>query len=78
MKRVKFYEKLLSEIEADIEIVIVINGNFDQRFVDADRELLEEAGFGAEQDETILLPEKRRLYVGADSIGASDIRAACA
>jgi leucyl aminopeptidase len=78
MKNIKFYEKLLNEIESDIEIVIVVNKNFDQRFVDPDREILEEAGFKGEQDETILLPERKKLYVGADSIGASDIRSASA
>jgi leucyl aminopeptidase len=78
MKTIKFYEKLLSEIDADIEIVIVINKNFDQRFVDPDKELLKEAGFEGEQDEVCLLPEKRRLYVGADSIKSADIRSASA
>jgi len=78
MKAIKFYEKLLTEIDADIEIVIVVNKNFDQRFVDPDKELLKEAGFEGEQDEVCLLPEKRRLYVGADSIKSADIRSASA
>jgi len=78
MKTIKFYEKLLNEIEADIEIVIVINKNFDQRFVDADKELLKEAGFSGEQDEVCLLPERRKLFVGADSIKSADIRSASA
>ena len=78
MKRVKFYEKLLNEIEADIEIVIVVAKNFDQRFVDEYHDLLQKAGFNGEQDETILLPEHGKLFVGADSINASDIRSASA
>jgi hypothetical protein len=78
MKAIKFYEKLLTEIDADVEIVIVVNKNFDQRFVDPDKELLKEAGFEGEQDEVCLLPEKRRLYVGADSIKSADIRSASA
>ena len=78
MKTIKFYEKLLSEIESDIEIVIVVAKNFDQRFVDPDKELLKEAGFEGEQDETCLLAEKRKLYVGADSIKSGDIRSASA
>jgi len=78
LKTIKFYEKLLSEIESDIEIVIVVAKNFDQRFVDADKDLLKEAGFEGEQDETCLLAEKRRLYVGAESMKSSDIRSASA
>ncbi|WP_457606012.1 leucyl aminopeptidase [Nitratifractor sp.] len=78
MKLIKFYEKLLSEIEADIEIVIVVAKNFDQRFCDAEKELLEAAGFQGEQDETCLLPERRKIFVGADSIHSADIRSAAA
>ena len=78
MKTIKFYEKLLNEIEADIEIVIVINKNFDQRFSDAEKDLLKAAGFNGDQDETCLLPERRKLFVGADSIKSADIRSAAA
>ena len=78
MKTIKFYEKLLNEIEADIEIVIVVAKNFDQRFCDAEKELLQEAGFSGDQDETCLLAERRKLFVGADSIKSADIRSAAA
>ena len=76
--KIKFYEKLLSEIEADIEIIIVVNKNFDQRFVDNDKDILLEIGFRGEQDETALLADRKRLYVGANSIDAKDIRSASA
>ncbi len=78
MKKVKFYERLLNEIESDVEIVLVIAKNFDQRFVDADKKLVKNAGFSGEQDETLLLPEKRKLYVGVESTKSDDIRSACA
>jgi leucyl aminopeptidase len=78
MKKIEFEEKLLSEIEADIEIVIVINKNFDQRFTDANKDLLLKIGFKGEQDEVALLPEKNKLFVGASSIEAKDIRSASA
>ena len=78
MKNIIFEEKLLSEIEADIEIVIVINKNFDQRFVDSEKELLLKAGFSGDQDEVCLLAEKGKLFVGSDSIDAKDIRSASA
>ncbi len=78
MKSIKFYEKLLNEIEADIEIVIVINKNFDQRFCDNDKELLAEIGFSGEQDEVCILAERRKIFVGANSIDSSDIRSASA
>ncbi len=78
MKIVKFYEKLLNEIEADIEIVIVINKNFDQRFCDEEKEILKQIGFNGEQDEVALLAERAKLFVGADSIDSKDIRSASA
>ncbi len=78
MKRVEFEEKLLSEIKADIEIVIVINKNFDQRFSDSYKDMLLKLGFSGEQDEVCLLPESKKLFVGSNSIEANDIRSASA
>ncbi len=78
MKIVKFYEKLLNEIEADVEIIIVVAKNFDQRFVDEYHDILQKIGFSGEQDETVLLPEHNKLFVGAESISSSDIRSASA
>jgi len=66
-----------SEIEADIEIVIIIDNNTKHRFVQ-DKKLLKKAGFLAEQDETCLLVGKNVLYVGAESLLSKHIRTAAA
>ncbi|HIP41218.1 MAG TPA: leucyl aminopeptidase [Campylobacterales bacterium] len=65
------------DITADIEVIIVSEQNLEHRFVQ-DRELLEKAGFKGTQDETCLLIEKDRLYVGIDSISSINVRTAVA
>jgi len=67
----------MADILADVEIVIVIDGNLKHRFVQ-DKKLLKKAGFHAKQDETYLLVEKNRLYVGAKNLESSSLRRAAA
>ncbi len=67
----------LSEIKADLEIIIVIKKNLKHAFVQ-DKKLLKKAGFTGAQDTLCLLVEKNRLYVGADSLKGTDIRPAIA
>jgi len=69
--------KALREIDADLEIIIVIDKNLDHRFV-KDKKLLKKAGFSAAHEETCLLADKKRLYVGSESIKSTDIRPAIA
>ena len=65
------------DIEADAEILLVVDKNLDHPWVE-DRELLVATGFEGGQDETCLLPEKKRLYVGVESLHHDDIRSAYA
>ena len=67
----------INDIEADIELIIVVNKNFKHKFIQ-DKKLLKKAGFKAEQDETCLFVEKDRLYVGMESITSSAMRTAIA
>jgi len=67
----------LANISADVEIIFVIDNNFKHHFV-KDKKLLKKSGFGATQDETSLLVEKNRLYVGAESLNSANIRRAAA
>ncbi len=57
-------DKRLDQIEADIEIVFVIDKKLDHKWV-VDKEALEALGFKGEEEEVCFLPEKRRIYVGA-------------
>ena len=65
------------DIDADLEVIIVVNNNMKHRFVQ-DKKLLKKAGFTGEQDETCLLVEKNRLYVGSESLKSANIRTASA
>ncbi len=75
--QIEITPKAPDEIEADIEIICLIDKKFDHDWVE-DKELLELSGFKAEQDATIFLPEKRRLYTASDSLEHDDIRSAFA
>lgn len=67
----------VANITADLEVIIVVDNNLKHPFV-KDKKLLKKAGFSAGQDETSLLLEKNRLYVGASSLKGADIRRAAA
>jgi len=67
----------ISEIKADVEIVIVIDGNLKHPMVQEKR-LLKKAGFNAAQNEICHLVEKKRLYVGAANLKGAAIRPAVA
>ena len=69
--------KPIKEVKADLEIVIVIDKNLDHHFVQ-DKKLLKRAGFSAAHEETCLLADKKRLYIGSESIKSTDIRPAIA
>ncbi|MEA3418288.1 MAG: leucyl aminopeptidase [Campylobacterota bacterium] len=67
--------KKINDIKADLEIIIVIDKEMDHRFV-KDKKTLKKAGFSADHEETCLLADQGRLYVGSESIKSPDIRSA--
>ncbi|PHS38361.1 MAG: leucyl aminopeptidase [Sulfurovum sp.] len=67
----------LQDVDAEIEIVIVVANNLKHRFVQ-DKKLLKKAGFSGGQDESCLLLGEGRLYVGAASVKSAAIRTAAA
>ncbi|MEA3455159.1 MAG: leucyl aminopeptidase [Campylobacterota bacterium] len=69
--------KKINEIKADLEIIIVIGKDMKHSFV-KDKKVLAKAGFSGDQEALCLLPEKKRLYVGSESIKSTDIRSAVA
>lgn len=68
---------VVADMNTNIEVVIVIDGDLKHRFV-RDKKLLKRAGFKGGQDETCLLIEHNRLYVGANSLQSNAIRTATA
>ena len=67
----------ISEIEADIELIIIVANDLEHNFVE-DKKLLKKAGFSGTQDETCLLIEKNRLYVAVEKVKSTNIRTAVA
>ena len=67
----------INDIDADIELIIVVNSDLKHRFVQ-DKKLLKKTGYKAGQDVTCLLIEKNRLYVGIDAISSVNVRTAIA
>jgi len=63
----------INEIEADVELILVVNKDFKHDFV-KNKKLLKKAGFKAGQDESCLLIEKNRLYVGIEKINNENLR----
>jgi len=66
-----------AEIEADLELILVIDNDLKHRFVQ-DKKLLKKAGFEGGQDEACLLVGQDRLYVGATSLESASLRTAAA
>jgi leucyl aminopeptidase len=75
--KIEVTNKSFNEFEADIKIVLVINKNFEHKWVE-NKEELEFLGFKGESEEAQFLADKKVLYVGCDSLEADDIRLSCA
>jgi leucyl aminopeptidase len=76
--KIEYVEKKIKDIEADLELIVVVNKDFKHPFCKKHKETLEEIGFSAAQNETALLPESKKLFVGAKSMDSLDIRPAVA
>ena len=76
--KIKYEDKKLNEIEADIELIVVVNKDLNHNFVKSSKDILDELNYKGDQDETILLPEQKKLFVGAKSLKNLDIRSAIA
>ncbi|WP_200763924.1 leucyl aminopeptidase [Nitrosophilus alvini] len=71
------YDKKLSEIKADCEVIFVIDKNFEHKWV-TDKKDLKLLNFKAEPEEVAFLPHLKKLYVGAKSLNHDEIRIAAA
>jgi len=76
--KIHFIDRKLNEIDADLEIVFVVNKNFDHRWVKKQKPLLEKLGFKGESEETVLLPESGKLIAAVETIDHENIRLAAA
>ncbi len=55
----------IKKIEADVEIIIVCNKDLEQNNI-KDKKLLEDLNFKATDEESVFLPESKRIYVGCE------------
>ncbi|MBE0492202.1 MAG: leucyl aminopeptidase [Sulfurospirillum sp.] len=74
---IQISNKTLEDFEADIKIVLVINKNFEHKWV-KDKEALEFLGFEGESEESTFVTHAKTIYVGCESLEAEEIRLACA
>jgi len=71
----KVTEEKIEEIKADCEIIIIIDGEFNHKWV-KDKEDLETLGFEGKLEEVAFLAHNHRVYVGVDSLDRDEIRLA--
>ena len=67
----------LSEIQADVTVVFVVDKNLDHHWV-IDKENLQKNGFKGESEEGVIITSSNMVYVGCDSLDADEIRLAAA
>ncbi len=75
---IKYLEKNLEEIHADLELIFVVDKDFEHKFIKDYKELLKDINFNGEQDEVVLLAESKKVFVGVNSLRGNDIRSATA
>jgi leucyl aminopeptidase len=66
---------LIEEVNADCEIIIVVDGNLDHKWI-TDKEVLETLSFEGKSEEVAFLPHVHKVYVGTDSLDRDEIRLA--
>ncbi len=70
-------ENKIEQISADCEIVIVINGDLDHKWI-RDKADLQTLDFKGKLDDVAFLPHQHRIYTGVDSLERDEIRLAVA
>ena len=75
--KIKLTDKKLKDIKADCEIIFVVNKKLEHKFI-CDKKILNEMNFKGVADEILLLPEKKRMYVGIDDLELESLRSAAA
>ncbi len=74
--KIEIVDKKLHEIQADIEIIFIIDKNLNHKWV-KDKEELKKLGFMGDVEEVAFLPHQGRIYVGA-KLDHDEIRIATA
>ncbi len=73
--KVKLLDRKINEIEADFEVILVVDKNLNHEFIkDADKFAL----FNYKGEGNLLLAESRRLYIGVKALEYDRVRTALA
>ncbi len=75
--KIQLKDKKLKDIDAQLEIVFVVNRDFEDLFV-RDAKELKKLNFKADQDSTALIVGSDRIYVGVDDLKSYNLRTAAA
>ncbi len=70
-------DKKIGEISADCEVVFMVGKNLKHKWV-KDLEYFKPLNFKAEVEETVFIPDRKKLYIAIDSMEHDSIRTACA
>jgi leucyl aminopeptidase len=73
--KIEVVDEAIENIEADCEIILVVNKELDHKWI-KDKDELKVLGFKAKEDEALLLPTQKRVYCGCASFEPDDIRLA--
>lgn len=72
MIKINLTNEKIEDIKSDLEIILVLNKDLKQKNIQ-DTELLKSLNFKANDDETALLLENKRLYVGCEEVSYESI-----
>jgi leucyl aminopeptidase len=75
--KIEITDKKLNQIKADCEIVFVLKNDLKHKWV-KDRKDLEFFKFKAEPEQIVLLPHRKKVYLGIESLHHEELRTACA
>jgi leucyl aminopeptidase len=76
--KISYIDGKINEIRADLEIVFLINKDFDHKWIKKQKSVLTKIGFKGEAEEKVFLQESGTVVAAAASAGAEDIRRAAA
>ncbi len=71
--KIEVVNKAIKNIKADCEIILVVDKNFEHKWIE-DRDKFKKLGFKGEEDEVLFLPEVDRVYSACSSFEPDDIR----
>ncbi|MEA2029477.1 MAG: leucyl aminopeptidase [Campylobacterota bacterium] len=75
--KIELKDKKIKDIDAQLELIFVVNKDMDHKFI-VDQKDLKKLNFEGVQDSTCLMAQSDRLYVGVDSLESFNLRSAAA